>query len=98
RVDLALEAIALARRAVPSLALRVVGGPLTLPGPGPGTGRGPSGGSGPPGPSTGPGSGVSDGDGTLRRLQARAAEPDLAGAVHFTGAVTDVGDELARGT
>ena len=34
RVDLALEAVALARREVPSLRLRVVGSPLVVPGSG----------------------------------------------------------------
>jgi glycosyltransferase involved in cell wall biosynthesis/GT2 family glycosyltransferase len=72
RVDLALEAVALARRAVPSPRLRVVGAPLALAG--------------------------SGDDGTLQRLRARAVAPDLAGAVQFTGAVADVGDELARAT
>jgi N-acetylglucosaminyl-diphospho-decaprenol L-rhamnosyltransferase len=99
RVDLALEAIALARRSVPSLALRVVGGPLTLDGTGTGTGTGTGPGSGTgtgTGPCPGPGSG--DDDRTLRRLRARAAEPDLSGAVHFTGAIADVADELARAT
>jgi glycosyltransferase involved in cell wall biosynthesis/GT2 family glycosyltransferase len=74
RVDLALEAIALARRAVPSLRLRVVGAPLVVDRAG------------------------GAGDGTLARLRARAARPDLAGAVDFTGAVADVQDELARAT
>jgi glycosyltransferase involved in cell wall biosynthesis/GT2 family glycosyltransferase len=73
RVDLALEAVALARRQVPALQLRIVGAPL-LDRPG------------------------DAGDGTLERLRARAAAPDLAGAVQFTGAVADVGDELARAT
>jgi len=68
RVDLALEAVALARRQVPSLRLRVVGAPLA------------------------------GSEGTLEHLRARASEPDLAGAVQFTGAVADVRDELARAT
>jgi N-acetylglucosaminyl-diphospho-decaprenol L-rhamnosyltransferase len=68
RVDLALEAVALARRSVPALRLRVVGAPLD------------------------------DRDTVPAALHARAAVPDLAGAIEFTGAVPDAAGELARAT
>ncbi len=38
----------------------------------------------------------SSGQALIERLRARASEPDLAGAVEFTGPVADVGPELAR--
>jgi glycosyltransferase involved in cell wall biosynthesis/GT2 family glycosyltransferase len=82
RVDLALEAVALARRTVPSLQLRVVGAPLMPAWAG----------------SAGSAGSAGFGDGTLERLRARASAPDLVGAVQFTGAVADVQDELARAT
>jgi glycosyltransferase involved in cell wall biosynthesis/GT2 family glycosyltransferase len=66
RVGLALEAVALARRSLPSLRLRVVG------------------------------SALDPADGLEARLRARAAEPDLAGAVAFAGAVADAAGETAR--
>ncbi|HEX5194863.1 MAG TPA: glycosyltransferase [Solirubrobacteraceae bacterium] len=65
RVELALEAVAVARRSVPSLRLRVVGAALD------------------------------PGDGVEQRLRARAAEPDLAGRVEFTGAVDNAAGEAA---
>ena len=67
RIELALEAVALARIAVPSLQLRIVGDALD-----------------------------EHGAALSRRLRARAAQPDLAGAVRFTGPVDDVGPELGR--
>jgi GT2 family glycosyltransferase/glycosyltransferase involved in cell wall biosynthesis len=66
RPDLALEAVALARRRIPGLRLRLVGAPL-------------------------------DGDGSLlSRLRARAAEPDLAGAVELAGHDPDPRGALGR--
>jgi glycosyltransferase involved in cell wall biosynthesis/GT2 family glycosyltransferase len=65
--DLALEAVAIARRTLPGVRLRLVGAPL-------------------------PG----DDPAFVERLRARAAAPDLAGAVSFVGAVADPRDELAR--
>jgi GT2 family glycosyltransferase/glycosyltransferase involved in cell wall biosynthesis len=41
---------------------------------------------------------IGDGDGTLARLQARAAQPDLAGAVDLVGASVTVAAELERAT
>jgi GT2 family glycosyltransferase/glycosyltransferase involved in cell wall biosynthesis len=41
---------------------------------------------------------IGDGDGTLARLQARAAQPDLAGAVDLVGASVAVAAELERAT
>ena len=64
RPDLALEAVALARRELPELQLRFVGGPVT---------------------------GAADPSAALR---ARAALPDLAGAVSFAGPVPDPVAEL----
>jgi GT2 family glycosyltransferase/glycosyltransferase involved in cell wall biosynthesis len=69
RPDLALEAVAIARRRLPQLRLRVLGAPLD--------------------PA---------GDELLRSLRARAAEPDLAGAVSFDGYVADPRAALARAT
>ncbi len=91
RVDLALDAVALARSEVPSLRLRIVGAPL----PTDSVGIAGSGGGGGAGRSAG-----SDGfgGGTLGRLRARASESDLTGAVQFTGAVDDVRAELAGAT
>ena len=67
RPDLALEALALARRTHPRLRLRIVGAPLT------------------------------PGDEQLEAsLRARAAEPDLAGAVELLGSVEDPRAELER--
>lgn len=65
RPDLALEACALARRELPALMVRLVGGLVT---------------------------GASDPSAALR---ARAAEPDLAGAVQFAGPVDDPWQALA---
>jgi N-acetylglucosaminyl-diphospho-decaprenol L-rhamnosyltransferase len=98
RVDLALEAFALARRAVPALQLRVVGAALALPGSGSGWGSSGSGSGSGSGSDDRDSNGNRDDDGTLKRLRARSAEPDLAGAVQFTGAVADVRDELIRAT
>jgi GT2 family glycosyltransferase len=67
RPDLALEALALARRTHPRMRLRIVGAPLT------------------------------PGDERLEAsLRARAAEPDLAGAVELLGWVEDPRGELER--
>ena len=41
---------------------------------------------------------IGDGDGTLARLQARAAQPDLAGAVDLVGSSAAVAAELERAT
>jgi len=65
RPDLALEACALARRQLPALVVRLVGGPVT--------------GAGDPSVA----------------LRARAAEPDLAGAVQFAGPADDPRQALA---
>lgn len=65
RPDLALEAVALARRELPGLQLRFAGAPVT---------------------------GSADPSAALR---VRAAQPDLAGAVTFAGAVEDPAGELA---
>jgi N-acetylglucosaminyl-diphospho-decaprenol L-rhamnosyltransferase len=69
RPDLALEAIALARRSRPGIRLRLVGASLR-----------------------------EDGTALLEELRARAAEPDLGGAVEFAGAVEDPRADLARAT
>jgi glycosyltransferase involved in cell wall biosynthesis/GT2 family glycosyltransferase len=69
RVDLALDACALARRHHPELRLRLVGGPLD-----------------------------NAEDRVIDALRARAAQPDLAGAVEFAGQVPDSAPELARAT
>jgi N-acetylglucosaminyl-diphospho-decaprenol L-rhamnosyltransferase len=69
RPDLALDAVAIARRSLPELRLRIVGAPL-------GGGEDP----------------------VLRSLRARAAEPDLAGAVWLEGHARDPRDALARAT
>src|SRR5436305_11286285 len=65
--DLALEAVAIVRRTVPGVRLRLVG--ASLPG---------------------------DDPSFVARLRARAAAPDVAGAVSFVGSVADPRDELAR--
>jgi len=65
RPELALEACALARREIPALVVRFVGGPVT---------------------------GAGDPSAALR---ARAAEPDLAGAVQFAGPADDPRPALA---
>jgi N-acetylglucosaminyl-diphospho-decaprenol L-rhamnosyltransferase len=67
RVDVALEACAIARRELPALRLRVVGAPF-----------------------------ADDRERLIDCLRERAAEPDLAGAVKFVGAVADPRPELAR--
>ncbi|HEX3689714.1 MAG TPA: glycosyltransferase [Solirubrobacteraceae bacterium] len=69
RPDLALEAVAIARRRVPGLRLRIAGATL-------------------------------DGaeNALLQALRARAAEPDLAGAVSFDGHVADPRAALAAAT
>ncbi|MFL5863646.1 MAG: glycosyltransferase [Solirubrobacteraceae bacterium] len=69
RPDLALDAVALARRSVPGLRLRIVGATLD----------------------------AADGA-LLESLQARAARPELAGAVSFDGQVPDPRAALARAT
>ncbi len=69
RPDLALEAVSIARQAVPDLRLRVLGAPLD-----------------------------GAGEALLGSLQARAAQPDLAGAVSFDGQVPDPRAALARAT
>ena len=69
RVDLALEACAIARREREDVRLRVVGGPF-----------------------------AEDGEALVNALRARAAEPDLAGAVELVGAVADPRPELTRST
>jgi N-acetylglucosaminyl-diphospho-decaprenol L-rhamnosyltransferase len=68
RPDLALEAVALARRRLPELRLRLVGAPLQ------------------------------DETELVARLRARAAEPDLAGAVDLAGFDPDPRAALARAT
>jgi glycosyltransferase involved in cell wall biosynthesis/GT2 family glycosyltransferase len=68
RPDLALEAVALARRGVPELRLRLVG------------------------------AGVEGETGLTERLRARAAQPDLAGAVELAGFDPDPRAALARAT
>jgi GT2 family glycosyltransferase len=69
RPELALEAVAIARRSLPELRLRFVGAPLR-----------------------------DDGTSLLDRLRQRIREPDLAGAVEFTGAVDDPRSALERAT
>ena len=69
RPDLALDAVAIARRSLPELRLRIIGATL-------------DGGE----------------DDLLRSLRARAAQPDLAGAVSFDGHVGDPRAAMTRAT
>ncbi|HTU98134.1 MAG TPA: glycosyltransferase [Solirubrobacteraceae bacterium] len=71
RVDLALETVAIARRSLPELRLRIAGAPLE---------------------------GDGAGDELLRSLRARAAAPDLRGAVSFDGHLADPRAALAAAT
>ena len=87
RPDLALEAVAIARRHIPDLRLTLAGGPIQ-------SGNQRAGGLGRFDGAAGYGSG----SGLLERLRERAARPDLAGHAEILGRDVDAADQLAAAT